>query len=124
MEARMRLETIMTAPVEVVSPRASIRTAQAILNRKGIHHLVVVDGGAVVGLATSDTLKNRQQEGATCVADAMLRNIAVLTPDTSVQEAANLMTPGHVQTAIPLLRGKRLVGIVTVSDLLELAGRA
>jgi CBS domain-containing protein len=62
-------------------------------------------------------------EGATRVEDAMLRNIRLATADTTVREAAELMTPGCAQTALPIVRGGRLVGIVTVSDLLELAAR-
>ena len=120
----MRLEAIMTTPVEIISPRASIATAQRFLKVKGIHHLVVVDRANIVGLVTSDTLENRQAEGATRVADAMMRNITVLSPEMTAQEAADLMRPGHPQTAVPLVHDNRLVGIVTVSDLLELAGKS
>jgi CBS domain-containing protein len=119
----MRLKAIMTSPVEMIAPRASIRTAQRLLKAKGIHHLVVVDGEAIVGLVTADTLKDRQGEGATRVEDAMIRNITVLSPDMTVREAAARMIPGHPQTAVPLVRRNRLVGIVTVSDLLDLAAK-
>jgi hypothetical protein len=42
-EVPMRLESIMTRPVEIISPRPSIRTAERLLTLKAIHHLVVVD---------------------------------------------------------------------------------
>ena len=119
----MRLEALMTTPVEVISPHASIRTAERRLKLKGIHHLVVVDHGGIVGLVTSDSLRERGANGATCVEDAVIRNISVLSPETTVSEAAALMMPGHSQTAVPLVRNNRLVGIVTVSDLLEMAGQ-
>ncbi len=117
----MRLKTIMTTPVEVISPAASINTAERRLKLKGIHHLVVVEHGTVVGLVTPDTLKSRQEEGARKVGDAMIRNIVLAPPDMTVREAAELMMPGHTQTALPIVRDNRLVGIVSVSDLLELA---
>jgi CBS domain-containing protein len=41
----------------------------------------------------------------------------------TVCEAVDLIRPGHLQTALPVVHNKRLVGIVTVSDLLELAAR-
>ena len=41
--------------------------------------------------------------------------------DMTVREAAALMSPGHTQTALPIVDGQRLAGIVTVSDLLNLA---
>ena len=117
----MRLTSIMNTSVEVIGPRASVTTAERRLRRKDIHHLVVVDHGTIVGLVTHDSLRTRTSEGATRVEDAMLRNIRLATPDTTVREAAALMTPGHAQTALPVVRNGRLVGIVTVSDLLELA---
>jgi acetoin utilization protein AcuB len=117
----MRLDTIMTKPVETISPRASISTAQRVLRLKGIHHLVVVSRANVVGLATAETLKDREAEGAARVGDAMIRNITVLAPETTVRQAADLMM-GRPQTAVPVVRHQRLVGIVTVSDLLDLAG--
>ena len=40
----------------------------------------------------------------------------------TVREAAALMSPGHAQTALPIVRDQRLVGIVTVTGLLNLAG--
>jgi CBS domain-containing protein len=119
----MRLKAIMTSPVEAISPRASIRAAQRVLKAKGIHHLVVVDREAIVGLVTADTLKDREADGATRVEDAMIRNITVLSPEMTVRDAAARMTPGHPQTAVPLVRKNQLVGIVTVSDLLDLAAK-
>jgi CBS domain-containing protein len=77
-----------------------------------------------VGLLTQDILKNRKGEGATKVEDAMLRNITLAAPEMTVREAAVLMTPGHAQTAVPVVSNQRLVGIVTVSDLLRLAASA
>lgn len=117
----MRLKAIMTKPVEAIGPSALITTAERRLMSKGIHHLVVLDHGSVVGLVTTETLKNRQAEGATRVGDAMIRNVAVATPQMTVREVADLMMPGHAQTAVPVVANNRLVGIVSISDLLELA---
>ena len=120
----MRLTSIMNTSVEVIGPQASVATAARRLRGKDIHHLVVVDRGVIVGLLTHQTLRNRTEEGATRVEDAMLRNIRLATPETTVRDAAALMSPGHAQTALPIVRNGRLVGIVTVSDLLELATKA
>lgn len=119
----MRLKSLMRAPVEVISPRALLTTAARRLRVKGIHHLVVVDHGVIVGLLTQDVLRNRKAEGAMRVEDAMLRNITSAPPDMTLAEAVALIRPGHLQTAVPVVDNNRLVGIVTVSDLLELAAR-
>jgi len=119
----MRLKNLMRAPVEVISPQALLTTAARRMRVNGIHHLVVVDHGAVVGLLTQDVLRNRKAEGATRVDDAMLRNITIANPKMTLCEVVDLIRPGHLQTAVPVVDSKRLVGIVTVSDLLELAAR-
>jgi CBS domain-containing protein len=120
----MRLNAIMNTAVEVIGPHASAGTAERRLREKGIHHLVVVDHDIIVGLLTQDILKSRKGEGAKKVEDAMLRNITLAAPEMTVREAAVLMTPGHAQTAVPVVSNQRLVGIVTVSDLLRLAASA
>lgn len=120
----MRLTAIMKTEVEVISPHASVASAGRRLRLKSIHHLVVVEHDIVVGLLTADILKSRRAEGARKVEDAMLRNITLATPEMTVREVAELMTPGHAQTAVPIVSGQRLVGIVTVSDLLNLARTA
>jgi predicted transcriptional regulator len=119
----MQLKAVMTKPVEIISARASIATAARRLKMKGIHHLVVFDHGTIVGLLTADILKARRAEGAERVGDAMLRNITVASPEMTVHEAVAMMTPGHPQTALPVVRNEHLIGIVTVSDLLDLAAR-
>jgi len=119
----MRLKNLMRAPVEVISPQALLTTAARRMRVNGIHHLVVVDHGAVVGLLTQDVLRNRKAEGATRVDDAMLRNITIATPGMTLCQVVDLIRPGHLQTAVPIVDSNRLVGIVTVSDLLELAAR-
>lgn len=119
----MRLKNLMRTPVQVISPHALLTTAARRLRVQGIHHLVVVDHGVVVGLLTQDVLRNRKAEGATRVEDAMLRNITLATPEMTLREAVALIRPGHLQTAVPIVDNSRLIGIVTVSDLLELAAR-
>ena len=117
----MRVKNVMTAPVEVISPHALLTTAARRLRMKEIHHLVVVDHGVIVGLLTQDVLRNRKAEGATRVDDAMLRNIKIASPEMTLCEVVDVIRPGHLQTAVPVVDNNRLVGIVTVSDLLQLA---
>jgi CBS domain-containing protein len=52
-----------------------------------------------------------------------LRNITIASPEMTVREVVDLVRRGQLQTAIPVVDNDRLVGIVTVSDLLELAAR-
>lgn len=119
----MQLKEVMSRMVRVIGPHESLASAQRRMLEHGIHHLVVVHRDLILGLLTQDVLVSRKEEGATRVEDAMLRNIITATPEMTVREAADLMTPGHAQTALPVVLGKHLVGIVTLTDLLSLVGR-
>jgi CBS domain-containing protein len=52
----------------------------------------------------------------------MFRHVVTGTPEMTVRQAANRMW-GRTEGAIPVLDGQKLVGIVTVSDLLDVLGR-
>jgi CBS-domain-containing membrane protein len=119
----MQLKDIMSTKVESVRPNATLERAHALMRRRGIHHLVVIDRGDVVGVLTESLLQIGASEGVATVADIMMRHIVAGTPDMTVRAAAKAMR-GCADGALPVFAGSRLVGIVTVSDLLAvLAGR-
>jgi len=51
------------------------------LRVKGIHHLVVVDHGVIVGLLTQDVLRNRKTEGATRVVQSQFPQNRFVHPE-------------------------------------------
>jgi acetoin utilization protein AcuB len=116
----MRISEFMSTPVESVSPDEPIDLVRARMRGRRIHHLVVLDRGAVVGVVSDRDL--RGVAGAQVVAEVMSQPVATATPRTTVREAANLLR-GRSIGCLPVLDGGRLVGMVTVTDLLELLGR-
>jgi CBS domain-containing protein len=118
----MRLKDIMTTTVETVRPGETLERAQARMRLRRLHHLVVIDHRQIVGMLTDAALQVRQAEGVARVEDAMSRHVVTGTPEMTVRQAANLMR-GRAEGALPVLAGPRLVGIVTVTDLLDLLGR-
>jgi acetoin utilization protein AcuB len=118
----MRLKDIMTTTVESVRPGDTLERAQARMRLGRFHHLVVIDHRQVVGILTEAALQVRQAEGVARVEDAMSRHVVTGTPEMTVRQAANLMR-GRAEGALPVIDGPRLVGIVTVTDLLDLLGR-
>lgn len=56
------------------------------------------------------------------VSDLMTSDVVTTTPDATIRRIANVMR-GRTIGCIPVMDGKRPVGIVTVSDLLQLLGR-
>jgi len=118
----MRLSQIMTKEVERVRRFETPQRARALMEMRRIHHLVVVEDQRVICLLTSDDLGRPESWGAQTVEPLMTGRIVSASPDLTVRKAANLLR-GTSVGALPVLDRGRLVGIVTVSDLLELLGR-
>ena len=113
----------MSRHVKCVRPIERLENAAKRMGLNGIHHLVVMDRGKVRGLLTEAVLRTRIAEGVGRVEDAMVRHIAVATPETSISQAARMMR-GRPDGALVVFDGKRLAGIVTISDLLDVLGRS
>ena len=121
-EEDMRLKNVMSRRVKCVRPVEKLENASKKMGLNGVHHLVVMDRGKVRGLLTDSILRTRIAEGVARVEDAMVRQIAIGTPETSISEAAQMMR-GRPDGALVVFDGKRLAGIVTISDLLDVLGR-
>lgn len=117
----------MTREVVVVPPSLLIANCWSIMQAKRIRHLPVVDAGRIVGiLSDRDLLRvgNVLPSGELGfvrrhVADIMTLTPIVCAPDTSVAEAARIMTEKQID-ALPVAVDGRLIGLVTSSDLLNL----
>ena len=118
----MLLKDIMSKEVESVLSSEALARARERMEQRGIHHLVVVNHGRVVGVVSAADIEVRLAEGVARVEDAMSRRVTVAGPETTVEEAARLMRR-QSHGALPVLAGQRLVGIVTISDLLDVLGR-
>jgi CBS domain-containing protein len=116
----MRLQEIMTEKPEAISPATTVAQARAAMRTAGVHHLVVVEGRAVAGIVSDRDIRN--VEGEQPVSTVMSAKVATATPNTTVREAANILR-GRSVGSLPILERGRLVGIVTISDLLTLIGR-
>lgn len=121
----MRCNEIMSAGVKTVSSNESAADAYAQMRVAKVHHLVVTAGRDLVGVLSERDLGGRSGAALrqrSLVADLMTTNIVTAKPDTSLRDAANLLR-GRSIGCLPIVDGRRLVGIVTISDILEIIGR-
>jgi acetoin utilization protein AcuB len=114
----MRINEIMTKDVVAVAPGRPIGEARDTMKRARIRHMVVVDGGRVVGIVSDRDLRG----SARTIADVMARDVVAAKPSTTLKQAANLLR-GRTIGCLPVFEGNRLIGIVTTTDLLDLIGR-
>lgn len=112
----MNVREIMTSDVISVSEESTIEDAARILARHRISGVPVLNAsGSLTGLVTEYDFISKA--GHT-VADIMSRGVISVTEDTDVEEVSHLLTNRRIRR-VPVLRGDRLVGIVSRSDLVK-----
>ena len=120
----MRIQEIMSDHVHTVAPGLDAEDAWQMMQTNGIRHLVVAEDANVVGVLSDSDAGGRHggaiRKGAT-VADLMDRHVLTVSRTDTVRKAANLMN-GHLVGCVPVVERGRLVGVVTVSDMLTLVG--
>jgi CBS domain-containing protein len=120
----MRVQDVMTEGVQTIAPTSAAEDAWELMRRNEFHHVVVTRGSRVVGLLSHRDAGGRQgvmvRRGRT-VEELMTRPVVTVEPTATVRKAANLMRGHSIGCAVVTNRG-RVVGIVTVADLLDLLG--
>jgi cystathionine beta-synthase len=111
-----------TMPLVVsVSPGDSVADAVELLRRYGISQTPVIENGRMVGSLTENLLLRRLASGepltSSVVHELQGPPFPALQADALAQEAYTLFSSG--QSAVAVLHGEALEGIVTKSDLLE-----
>lgn len=123
----MHVGDIMNVAVETIAPDQSAETAWHWMRQRGIRHLVVTRGRAIAGVisdrdlggARGDTWRKGRKVGELVSGFG----VAVARTTTTIRQAAQLMR-GRSIGCLPVVDAKRrLVGVVTTSDLLDLIGR-
>jgi CBS domain-containing protein len=112
----MLAKDIMTKEVTTVKPNITPRELARILTKHSISGAPVVDKrGKVTGIVSDgDILTKRGKR----VSSLMSKQIISVAEDASVEEIANLMI-AHKINRVPVLRGEKLIGIVTRADIVR-----
>lgn len=136
----MLVRDYMTPNPVTVSPDTSVPDALRIMKEKSFRRLPVLDNkGALVGIVTEKDLLRALPSPATTLAvweipeilsklkvgSVMTAHVITILEDVPVEDAARIMADRQIG-ALPVMRGKMLVGIITESDifkvLLEMTG--
>jgi len=121
----MRMQDMMTNQVETISPDFPCDRALDKMRQFDIRHLVVTDGAAVVGILSHRDIGGKH--GAAVrrgrrASDLMAERPVTVNPRTTVRQAANLLRGRNIG-CLPVIDDGKLVGLVTITDMLDLLGR-
>ena len=125
----------MTRKVHSIRVDKKLAAARAIMDWASVAHLPVVDvKGQLVGVITKETLQaaapsvmdrnipraeSDRRLAVTPVSNAMVPDLPSVAPDSRAWLAAQLMAE-HRVTCLPVVDGRRLVGMVTEANLLDI----
>lgn len=123
----------MSHPVFTVQPETPITKAHELMARENIHRAPVVKNGKLVGIVTENDIQKAYPSSATSLAvwevaslienikvkDIMIKDVKTVQESTSIEEAARVMVDNKI-SALPVMRGAELVGIITETDLFRI----
>jgi CBS domain-containing protein len=134
----VRVRDVMSSPVVCVPPDMPLKEVADLLVRHGISAVPVVEGGELVGIISEADLVPLELAPdprahlippadlpghlPKVAAEAMTREVVALPEEADAAEAGRLMLERRIKS-IPVLRGRRVVGIVARRDLLEVLAR-
>lgn len=109
---------IVTCPIDL-----PMREALALLARKRIGAIPVIDAGQVVGIFSErDVIYCLESEGETSlsrpVGDVMTAPPISVSPQTTVDDALTLMTRRRIRH-LPVLQGETMCGFISIGDLVK-----
>lgn len=121
----LRLQDIMSTELRTIDGDEPAERAYEAMREWGVHHLLVVDGSHLLGVVTHRDLggaKGRGTRENKLVGDLMVGKAICADARMTVREAARRMRHRSIG-CLPVVRDEKLVGIITVSDLLDVIGR-
>ena len=109
--------------VWAVSPDASLLSALKLMAEKEVGALVVLEEGRVVGIISErDYARKVMLLGKTTeqmrTGDIMTAPVVGVRPEQTVEECMELVTQKRIRH-LPVLEGDRLVGLVSIGDLVK-----
>ncbi len=123
----------MSHPVFTVQPDMPITKAHELMAHEKVHRAPVVKNGELVGIIAENDILKAYPSTATSLAvweiasllekikvkDIMIKQVRTVQEDTAIEEAARIMVDNKI-SALPVMRGKELVGIITETDLFRI----
>jgi len=109
--------------VFTASPADTVGAVAALLHSRRVGAMVVAEGEAVVGIVSErDIVRVVAQDGGAClnkpVASCMTRDVVFASPGETVDSLLTRMTDRRIRH-LPVMRDGRLVGIVSIGDLVK-----
>ena len=117
----MQVSKRMVRKLVTIPPNTSILKAMEVMRKHSIRHLPVVDGNDFVGFVTEGDLRQASllsMVDKVSIEDVMIKDPVIISPEASLEEAAKLISTRKIG-GLPVVKGNKLVGIITIVDILQ-----
>ena len=120
------VKDIMTKEVVTIDNSKTVFEAAELMSTKSVGCLIVVVQAFPVGIITERDIVRRivakRSSIDTKVTEVMTKTLITVEPDTSLKEAARVMSNNKIRR-LPVLKNNKLVGIVVASDFVRNVGK-
>ncbi len=138
MQASTPIFKIMTKQPETVSPADTMEEVRKVFEKRGFHHVPVVENEKLVGLVSyTDYLRlvrsvfdnnmevrsNEQVLHATVVSEVMTTDLLCLSKNDTVEDALRIFKANQFHSLPVVDEHDNLVGIITTYDLMKVLER-
>lgn len=114
------IQDIMSTDSVTVTLQDNVFEIAVKMKENDIGFIPVVEGDKLIGVVTDRDLVIRgyaeRHSGSTSVGEVMTKDVITVTSQTSVDEAAKIMSVKKIRR-LPVVENERLVGIVALGDL-------
>jgi acetoin utilization protein AcuB len=111
----------MTASVDVVGPHDQLATARTLMAKRGVHHVPVMEAGALVGILSDRDVNPIHPLHDVRVAETMTEPVVTAERETPIDQVIQLMER-HRCSSIVIVGREGVEGIFTVTDALRALG--
>jgi len=117
----LKVEDIMVKEVITIDENSTVKEAAEVMNKFEIGSLIAVRNRKAIGIVTERDLLKRvvaesKSSAKTTVKDVMSSPLVIVKPDTDLEEAVRMMFQMKIKK-LPVVDGKRLVGLVSLTDI-------
>jgi CBS domain-containing protein len=117
----LKVEDVMVKEVITIDENSTVKEAAEVMNKFEIGCLIAVRKGKAMGIITERDLLKRviadaKNPSEAKVKDVMSSPLVVVEPSMDLEEAVKLMFQMKIKK-LPVVDGKRLVGLVSLTDI-------
>ncbi|MCD6559362.1 MAG: IMP dehydrogenase [Palaeococcus sp.] len=110
-----RAERLIVEEVITIGPEETVDYALFVMEREGIDGLPVVEGDKIVGILSKKDIAAKEGQN---VSEIMTRDVITVGEDVSVEEAMHIMVENKIDRLPVIDKEGRLIGLITMSDLM------